>query len=187
MLEKTLESVLAYKTKPVNPNRNKLWTVSRRTVLKLQYFGHLMQRLFGKDLMMRKIEGKRRRGWQPTRWLDSITDSKDMNQTKFWKMVKARKVPGVAKSWTKLIEWTTQHSSLYKKCCVSSAHNKTLSNNSSIGWQKAEVKDEQSIPIIDYHNIWFLKRQVRQSVCPSLSEFSRVYCDPHIQRLWHSE
>ena len=54
--------------------------------------------------MMRKIEGKRRRGWQPTRWLDSITDSKDMNQTKFWKMVKARKVPGVAKSWTKLIE-----------------------------------------------------------------------------------
>ena len=60
--------------------------------LKLQYFGHLMQRTdsLEKILMLGKIEGKSRRRWQRIRWLDSITDSRDMNLSKLWEIVKDR-------------------------------------------------------------------------------------------------
>ena len=61
--------------------------------LKLQYFGHLMQRVdsLGKTLMLGKIEGRRRNGQQRMRWLDGITDSMDMNFRKLWGIVKDRK------------------------------------------------------------------------------------------------
>ena len=78
-------------------------------MLKLQYFGHLMRRAdsLEKTLILGKVEGKRRRGWQRIRWLDSITDSVDMHLSKPWEIVEDRgtwhaAVLGVTKSWTQI-------------------------------------------------------------------------------------
>ena len=75
--------------------------------LKLQYFGHLIQRTdsLKKTLMLGKIEGGRRRGQQRMKWLDGITDSTDMNMSQLWEVVKDREawhaaVQEVTKSWT---------------------------------------------------------------------------------------
>ena len=94
--------------KEINPEYS-----SEGLMLKLQYFGHLVQSVdsLKNTLMLGKIEGRRRRGWQRMGWLDGITDLMDMSLSKFREMVKDRKashaaVHGVAKNQTRLSNWT---------------------------------------------------------------------------------
>ena len=119
VMEKTLESNL--NCKEIHPSILKEISTEcslegLMLKLKLQYFGHLMQRVdsLEKTLMLGKIEGRRRRGWQRMRWLEGLIDSMGMSLGKLRELVMDREaccatVHGITKSWTPLSDWIELH------------------------------------------------------------------------------
>ena len=127
VLEKTLERPLVCKQiQPIHPKgiSPECSLEGLMLKLKLQYFGCLMWRAdsLEKTLMLRKTEGRRRRGWQKVRWLDGITDSMDMSLSGFQEWVLDREawhavIHGFAKSQTWLSNWTDWLTELMTKGC----------------------------------------------------------------------
>ena len=104
----------ARRSKQINLKGNQLRILTGRTDAEAPYFGHLIRTAnsLEKSLMLGKIKGRRRRGYQRMRWLHAITDAMDVSLSKLWKIVKGREawhytaVHGISKSQTQLGDWT---------------------------------------------------------------------------------
>ena len=130
MLEKTLKSPLNCKEiQLVHPKGNQSWVFFGRTHAEAeQYFGHLMRRAdsFEKTLMLGKIEGRRRRGWQRMTWLDGITNSTDVGLGGLWKLVMDRGL-ACCSPWGHRVrhKWVTEQQ---KSCPLTSYPNLIYTN-----------------------------------------------------------